>query len=31
MGVPLYATLVLVSWLVARAVYPPKSAQESDE
>lgn len=31
MGVPLYATLVLVSWLVARAVYPPKPVQESHE
>lgn len=28
MGLPLYATLVLVSWLVARAVYPPKAAEE---
>jgi hypothetical protein len=27
MGLPLYATLVLVSWLVARAVYPPKQAE----
>ena len=26
MGVPLYASLVLVSWLVARAVYPQKKA-----
>lgn len=31
MGLPLYATLVLVSWLVARAVYPPKKADEASE
>ncbi|GAB3798036.1 DUF3159 domain-containing protein [Humibacter antri] len=31
MGVPLYATVVLVSWLVARALYPPKPAAESAE
>jgi len=31
MGVPLYATLVLVSWLVTRAVYPPKQAPDTEE
>lgn len=31
MGLPLYATLVLVSWLVTRAVYPPKNADETPE
>ncbi|HVX07228.1 DUF3159 domain-containing protein [Humibacter sp.] len=31
MGVPLYATLVLVSWLVARAVYPQGQREHSSE
>lgn len=31
MGLPLYATLVLVSWLVTRAVYPPKTSDEASE
>jgi len=31
MGLPLYASLVLVSWLVARAVYPARKADEDPE
>ncbi|NNC10644.1 DUF3159 domain-containing protein [Planctomonas sp. JC2975] len=29
MGLPLYASLVLVSWLVARAIYPPKKPEQA--
>ncbi|MHA7986605.1 DUF3159 domain-containing protein [Rathayibacter sp. CAU 1779] len=31
MGLPLYASLVLVSWLVARAIYPPKKPEQAPQ